>query len=118
MLKWFLLLASLTGLPRLVTRLVLDGRVPFGLKLILPAALVYLIWPRDIVPDMLPPLGQVDDILVVLVALVLFLALAPKDIVAEHLRRPRKGSDTLVPASEAQQKVIEGSYRVVDEGEP
>lgn len=101
---------------RLVWRLLQDGRVPLRSKALIPAALLYLVWPLDILVDLLPFLGQVDDLTAIVLAVVLFLRSAPERVVAEHRdaltgvwRRPgpRRGeADT-----------IEGQYRVLDEEE-
>ena len=112
-----LLLLRLPIVARLVTRLMLDRRVPLRVKLILPAAIVYLISPIDVVPDILPVLGRIDDILVLLIALVLFLGLAPREAVSEHLRNVRTRSRTPDPNSRSGPPVIEGTSRVVDDGE-
>src|SRR5438128_2440845 len=47
---------------RLAFRLLRDERVPTIAKLVVPAALVYVASPLDLIPDLIPILGQVDDI--------------------------------------------------------
>ncbi len=95
---------------RLVWRLMADGRVPRGLKLLIPASLLYLLLPIDFVPDFIPVLGQLDDIAVILLALRLFLALCPRILVEEHLRH--LSSAEARPSQESPGRYIEGSYRV------
>ncbi len=85
---------------RLAWRLFTDPRVPILLKLIPALAVAYLVSPIDFVPDFFPPLGQLDDLAVVLLALRLFVELAPPAIVAEH-----KGEG----------KTVTATYRVQDE---
>ena len=84
-----------------------------GLKLILPVALIYLISPLDIVPDILPVLGRIDDILVIFIAIAIFLGLSPRKILIEHLQ------GTKVPGKTRNDKdrVIDGQYRNVEEDE-
>jgi uncharacterized membrane protein YkvA (DUF1232 family) len=53
----------------LFRRLLRDGRVPRGRKILLGAMLGYLALPFDLVPDMIPVAGQLDD--AIIVALVL-----------------------------------------------
>ena len=115
MLRGALLLLNMTGVPRLVMRLMLDRRVPLKLKLILPAAILYFISPLDLVPDILPALGRIDDVLVLVIALVMFLGMAPRDVVAEHLRNGRAGTGTQSKADRPDQTIIEGEYRLLDE---
>ena len=113
MLRGLLLLLNMTGVPRLTIRLLLDRRVPLWLKMIPPAAILYLISPMDLVPDIVPILGRIDDALVLLVSLALFLGMAPRDVVSEHIRGSRGGRS----ASRPDQTVIEGRSRLVDDGE-
>lgn len=70
---------------RLAWRLFLDRRVPVWTKLIPPAALAYLIFPIDLIPDVAVGLGQLDDLAVLLLGVKLFIELAPPDVVHEHL---------------------------------
>jgi uncharacterized membrane protein YkvA (DUF1232 family) len=75
---------------RLCWRLLRDGRVS-SLRYGLPALVaLYVLSPVDSIPDFLIGIGQMDD-LGVAVAVVLVLArvmpaLAPREVVAEHLR--------------------------------
>ena len=108
-------LLGLTGILRLVTKLMLDRRVPLRLKLIIPAALVYLVSPIDTLPDLVPLLGHVDDLIVTVVALALFLALAPRDVVLEHFRGRRGGEPVDTGARKDRENVIEGQYRYVED---
>jgi uncharacterized membrane protein YkvA (DUF1232 family) len=72
---------------RLYVRLMGDARVPVRLKLIVVAALAYLISPIDLTPDLLVPvLGQLDDALVLWLAFRAFVRLCPPRVVAEHSR--------------------------------
>jgi uncharacterized membrane protein YkvA (DUF1232 family) len=57
------LLKALPDLMRLITRLVGDPLLPRAAKIALGAALVYLASPIDLVPDFVPLLGYLDDLL-------------------------------------------------------
>jgi uncharacterized membrane protein YkvA (DUF1232 family) len=63
------LLRAVPDLARLIARLVADPRLPRSAKLALAAAAVYLMSPVDVLPDFIPLLGYLDD--VVLAAIVL-----------------------------------------------
>ena len=70
-------LLSMTGIPRLLFRLMMDRRVPLHTKLIPVAGLAYLISPWDLLPDnMVPVFGRFDDILVIVLSIALFLVLS------------------------------------------
>ncbi len=113
MLRGVLALLNMTGVPRLVYRLMLDRRVPLRVKMILPAALAYLISPFDLIHDIVPILGRIDDVLVLILSLAFFLGTAPRDVVMEHLRGRRSGDDAS-SSDEKRKPVIEGEYHVVD----
>ncbi len=68
---------------RLFKRLLLDDRVPLFSKLLLAGAVVYLVMPFDLVPDFIPWLGQLDDALVVAVAVAWVARSAGRDVIAE-----------------------------------
>jgi uncharacterized membrane protein YkvA (DUF1232 family) len=94
-----------------------DGRVSGWVKLIPVIALLYLLSPIDLVPDlMLPGLGEVDDIVLLLLALKGFVSLSPAGVVREHLDTlsgVRKGARSANVRSEG--PVIDASYRVLSE---
>ncbi|MHB0874422.1 MAG: YkvA family protein [Anaerolineae bacterium] len=98
---------------RLWWRLIVDPRVPEALKLLLPAAaVVYLLWPVDILTDIIPIVGQVDDVAVLLLALRFFESLVPRHIVEEHLQRLRRGDPARRPR-QSEGDVIDGEYRIL-----
>ncbi len=70
------------GRGRLVCRLVKDRRVPLAAKLIIPLLVLYLMSPIDLIPDFIPVLGYLDDLLVLMLAVWAFTKLAPPGIVA------------------------------------
>ena len=72
---------------RLGLRLFLDSRVPLWLKLIPSLAILYILSPLDLIPDFtLPVIGYVDDTAIFFLALYLFMRLAPRLVVQEHLQ--------------------------------
>ena len=67
-----------------VLRLVLKHkRTPFLAKFLLWLALAYLVLPFDIIPDWVPVLGQLDDLIIVPGLVVLALKMVPKEVVCE-----------------------------------
>lgn len=70
---------------QLAWRLFFDPRVPWLTKIIPPAALIYILSPIDILPDLTLGLGQLDDLAVLLLGIKLFIELAPAEVVREHL---------------------------------
>jgi uncharacterized membrane protein YkvA (DUF1232 family) len=104
---------------RLAWRLFWDQRVPVWTKLIPPVALGYVFFPFDIITDLAPGLGQLDDIAVVLIGLKLFVELSPPDVVREHLRALGARIQEWRVEEEADEPpvVIEGEY-ALKEPEP
>jgi hypothetical protein len=70
---------------RLFLELIRDDRTPAGRKAMLAAALGYLVVGRDLVPDDLPVIGGLDDLVVVVLAVDLFLDGVPEDVLDEKL---------------------------------
>lgn len=78
------LLLFLPHFALLLKRLLQDPRVPRRSKLILGGTALYLFSPIDVVPDFVPGLGQLDDLVVVLLALHSILNRVDESIVVEH----------------------------------
>lgn len=70
---------------RLIWSLVTDERVPVGRKALLGVALGYIALGRDVVPDRVPLLGQLDDMVVVALAIDVFVDGLDEDLLAEKL---------------------------------
>lgn len=78
------LIRELPNLLRLVVRLLRDRRVPIADKVLFGLVVVYTITPLDLVPDLLAPLGLVDDLYLLGLALAHLLARAGPEILLEH----------------------------------
>ncbi len=76
---------SLRRKARLAWRLLRDRRVPLLARAILPALVLYLAMPLDLVPDFIPVVGYLDDLLVILGAAWLFLRLVPASVLEEQV---------------------------------
>ena len=69
---------------RLYWRLLHDRRVSLWPKALLVGALAYVVLPFDLIPDVIPFVGEVDDIVILLAAARWFLAWCPPAVVREH----------------------------------
>src|SRR5215510_1540282 len=78
------LLRTLLSHLRLALRLTREPRVPALAKALPLLAIIYVVVPFDFVPDVLPVIGQLDDLGVLLLALEVFLRLSPGDAVLYH----------------------------------
>jgi uncharacterized membrane protein YkvA (DUF1232 family) len=70
---------------RLFWELVRDDRTPIGRKAMLAGALGYVVLGRDLVPDDLPVIGGLDDLVVVVLAVDVFLDGVPEGVLVEKL---------------------------------
>ena len=70
---------------RLITSLVMDQRMPAGRKALLAGAAGYLVLGRDLIPDSVPIIGGLDDLVVIVLATELFLDGVPDDLLNEKL---------------------------------
>lgn len=68
-------------------QLLWDDRVPLYAKAIPLGTGLYVIMPIDLLPDAVPIIGKLDDIVLMLVALRVFVALAPREVVEEYARQ-------------------------------
>ena len=67
-------------------RIFRDPNTPIVAKAVIPAVLAYLAMPLDIIPDFIPVIGQLDDLLVVAAGLGLVLLMTPRHVIEDHLR--------------------------------
>lgn len=68
----------------LMLRLIADKRVSVRGKLLLAGAITYLVIPLDIIPDFLPVMGSVDDLLVAAMAVNRLMKGAEAKIIQQH----------------------------------
>jgi uncharacterized membrane protein YkvA (DUF1232 family) len=81
---------------RLLWSLLFDRRTPVARKALLGVALGYIALGRDIVPDRIPILGQLDDLVIVALAIELFLDGLDEALLSEKLEEagiPRTAYD-------------------------
>jgi uncharacterized membrane protein YkvA (DUF1232 family) len=79
-------LMFLPNMVRLLGRLVRDARVPTAEKALFVAAVAYVIVPLDLIPDVFPFIGQVDDAYVVALSLLRLINRTDAAVVREHWR--------------------------------
>ncbi len=64
-----------------------DPRVPWYAKALMGIVLAYTFSPIDLIPDFVPVLGYVDDLLVVPLGIVLTLKMIPAEVMADARRQ-------------------------------
>jgi uncharacterized membrane protein YkvA (DUF1232 family) len=61
-----------------------DPRVPWFAKALAIAVAAYALSPLDLIPDFVPVLGYLDDLIIVPAGIALAIMLIPPDIMAQH----------------------------------
>ena len=112
LLSWPGLIRTVVANVRLSVRLLREPRVPLVRKAVLVFVALYFISPLDFIPDIMPIIGEVDDVAVGLLALQFFLQLCPPEAVAYHRAAIEQGQRfTRMPASGP---VIDAEFRRQD----
>lgn len=86
------LVKRVVGLPirrklGLALALAREPRIPLVVRAIPPALLLYLATPIDLIPDFIPVLGHLDDVLILVAGIGLVLRFTPRDVLDEHVAR-------------------------------
>jgi uncharacterized membrane protein YkvA (DUF1232 family) len=64
-----------------------DDRIGIAPRLIVLGVVLYVAMPLDIIPDFIPVLGQLDDIVILGIAAWLLVRSIPPEVIEEHLKR-------------------------------
>ncbi len=91
------LLMFLPNMVALCFRLLTDGRVPTAEKTLFAAAIIYAVVPLDLIPDVLPFFGQVDDIYLIALTLLRLINRTDERVIREHWQ----GGGDIVQLSDA-----------------
>jgi uncharacterized membrane protein YkvA (DUF1232 family) len=91
--SWFrpALLRTIWLQARLSWRLLREPQVPRTTKALIALPALYLVSPFDLLPDLVPIIGQLDDLGVLLLALQAFVSLCPAAAVMFHRRAIETG---------------------------
>jgi uncharacterized membrane protein YkvA (DUF1232 family) len=113
LLRYFPLILSAI---RLAWGLFLDRRVGVRIKLLPILAILYVLSPLDLLPDIIPVVGWMDDLIVAGGLLLLFFVLAPRAVVLERLRdQVERGREE--PGSKTGE-TVDSTFRHADNDRP
>ncbi|MBP6016895.1 MAG: DUF1232 domain-containing protein [Candidatus Promineofilum sp.] len=98
---------------RLVFYLIKDADVPIYLKILPFAGILYTLFPIDLIADVVPVLGQLDDLTILLIGAKVFIEMAPPQVVARYMEQMNAQKTTTVVEGAATDvsseiKLIEG----------
>lgn len=91
------LLMFLPNMIALCGRLLTDRRVPRAEKVLFAGAVVYALMPFDLIPDLIPFVGQIDDAYLIAMTLLRLIKKTDDRVVREHWR----GGGDVVQLAEA-----------------
>ncbi len=69
---------------KLLYRLFKDPRAPLAEKALLAGTIIYIISPLDFIPDLIPFVGQVDDLYLVALVILRMLSRTDDEVLREH----------------------------------
>ena len=78
------LLMFLPSMFTLLGRLIKDSRVPLVEKTLFAGAIFYVIMPLDFIPDVIPFIGQIDDIYLVALTFLRLINRTDESVIREH----------------------------------
>jgi uncharacterized membrane protein YkvA (DUF1232 family) len=81
-----------------------DPRTPLAAKVLAAAVVAYALSPIDLIPDFIPVLGYLDDVIILPLGIVAVRALIPPPLMAEL--RDKAGSLPPLPSSRAAAAII------------
>ena len=90
------LLLFLPNMVRLLGSLLTDGRVPTADKALFAGAILYAVMPLDFIPDVLPFIGQMDDLYLIAITLLRLVNRTDETVVRQYWRG---GGDIVALAS-------------------
>ena len=76
--------------------------IPFSKKAVFLVGIFYLIWPFDLIRDLIPILGQIDDLIVISLS-----ALMYKYLLTKNKNESKKDKDE-------NEKIIDGEFKNLD----
>lgn len=90
-----------------------DPRVPWGAKLFAAVVVGYAFSPIDLIPDFIPLLGYLDDLLLIPLGVSLALKMIPPDVLAECREQARVEMQKGKPVNKAAAAVIIGIWVLI-----
>jgi uncharacterized membrane protein YkvA (DUF1232 family) len=83
-----------------------DPRVPWYVRAFMALVLAYAFSPIDLIPDFIPVLGYLDDLVIIPLGIVLALKMIPAQVMAEARERAREMAQPDKPVSLAGAAIV------------
>jgi uncharacterized membrane protein YkvA (DUF1232 family) len=91
-----------------ISRAARDPRTPWIARVLALLVVAYAASPIDLIPDFIPVLGLIDDLILLPLGVALILQLIPRDVMTEH--RARAVEEAHVPPSNAGLAIVVGLW--------
>jgi uncharacterized membrane protein YkvA (DUF1232 family) len=102
-------LQELTLRAKLFLHLMADARISPWLKLLPIGAILYLISPIDLIPDVvLPGIGVLDDAAILWLGYYTFLELCPPEVISEQVKKIISNTSVIDNARREKEDVVDG----------
>jgi len=82
--RWRAWAAALEAEVRALALAIRDPRVPRSARFVAVLVIAYALSPIDLIPDFIPVIGHLDDLLIVPLGVALVIRLIPAEVMAEH----------------------------------
>ena len=96
---------------QIIWRLLQDDQVSPLLKIVPLLSLVYLVWPIDLIAAPALGLGQLDDILIIILGILTLRYLSPRTSIS----RAEETRPDIDQENEEEPQIVEGDFRALDE---
>ena len=96
---------------KLLGRITRDPRVSVKRKAFAAAAMIYVVSPIDLIPDFIAGIGQLDDLIVVAIALNHLIDGSGREIVEEHWDGSEDSLDLVLAATDWGAEIVPGPLR-------
>ncbi len=70
-------------------RVIKDPRTPRSARWLLGLAVGYAVFPIDLIPDFIPVIGYLDDVLLVAILVILAMKMVPPEVIEDCRREPK-----------------------------
>ena len=90
-----------------------DPRTPWYAKALVGMVVAYALSPIDLIPDFIPVLGLLDDLLLLPAGIALAIRMIPRDVLADAREQARAHAESGAPTSRTAAVVIVGVWLVV-----
>ena len=105
------LVADIPSFLKLLWGLARDPRVSKVDKAIVAGALAYAALPADVIPDWIPALGEVEDVILIAVALSRLLANAGEEVLLDHWEGDEETLEAALDALDTASEYLPGPVR-------